>query len=305
MAGRSSFDSVSENGAAQTMDDPTGAAVTRACLYIEEHLDERVTLKRLGQAVGFTPTHLQRVFKQRTGVSPKEYANALRLGKLKAHLREGGSVTRAIYESGYGSSSTAYAAGEDHLGMTPATYRAGGRGARISFTIVDCAIGRLLVARTERGICGIAVGDSDAMLEEWLRTEYPLAEVEASPADVREVCERVAAIAAGEDDGEELPLDVRATAFQWRVWRALRRIPSGETRSYSEVAEMIGAPRARRAVARACATNPVALVIPCHRVVRADGSLGGYGWGPERKQVLLDSERKHARAAERRIVKGR
>lgn len=169
-------------------EDPLGAAITRACLYIEEHLDEAVTLERLGQAVGISPSHLQRTFKQRTGVSPKEYADALRLARLKTHLREGGDVTRAIYDAGYASPSSAYAAGEAHLGMTPATYQAGGRGARISFAVVECALGKLLVARTERGVCAITLGDSEAALEQSLHEEFPLAEIERAPAQLVELC---------------------------------------------------------------------------------------------------------------------
>jgi AraC family transcriptional regulator of adaptative response/methylated-DNA-[protein]-cysteine methyltransferase len=270
--------------------DPLGELLNRACAYLEDHLDEMVTLARLGEEVGMSPSHLQRSFKRRVGVSPREYADALRVTRLKAHLRKGGKVTRAIYDSGYGSASTAYAIGNIHLGMTPATYRAGGRGATIAFSTVECPLGRLLVARTDRGVCAVSLGDTDRELEAALRDEFPFATLERDPQRLRHECGLVAELASGGREGGDIPLDVRATEFQWRVWRALREIPRGETRSYTEVARSIGEPRGARAVARACASNPIALVVPCHRVVRADGSPAGYRWGVSRKLALIDSE---------------
>jgi AraC family transcriptional regulator of adaptative response/methylated-DNA-[protein]-cysteine methyltransferase len=277
--------------ASHTEGDAVAELVTSACLHIEQHLDEPVTLERLGHAVGASPFHLQRVFKQRTGVSPREYREALRVRALKELLHEGEGVTRAAYEAGFGSLSAAYEAGGSHLGMTPATYGKGGHGATISCSTVDSRLGKLLVAQTERGVCAVTLGDSTAALERALRQEFPRAEIGPSTERTRALCQRLAAWAAHPATTTlNLPLDVRATAFQWRVWRALRAIPPGQAFSYGEVAAAIGQPTAARAVASACASNPVALVIPCHRVVRADGTPGGYRWGVERKQQLLAAE---------------
>jgi AraC family transcriptional regulator of adaptative response/methylated-DNA-[protein]-cysteine methyltransferase len=235
--------------------------------------------------------HLQRVFKRIVGVSPREYREALRVGQFKARVKKGESVTSAMYEAGYGSSSRLYETSNQRLGMTPAAYRRGGRGATISYTIADCPLGRLLVAGTEKGVCAVRLGDSDQELEAALRSEYPAAQIRRDDKSLGEWVGALVKHLRGKHPRLDLPLDVQATAFQWSVWQKLKEIPYGSTRSYSEVARAIGRPTAVRAVARACATNPVALVIPCHRVVREDESLGGYRWGIERKQALLDREK--------------
>ena len=264
--------------------------VRRAQRYLDHHLDETVTLERLGEAVGVSPYHLQRTFKRITGVSPKAWAGARRMERMKTQGRKGESGARATYSAGYSSPSRAYDASRARLGMTPGAYRNGGRGVAIGFTTVDTALGTVLIAGTERGLCFVALGDDAVALERELRQEYPAAQVTRDDGELRPWAEQVTAIAAGEGDGV-LPLDVPGTDFQWRVWEALQRIPRGETRTYAEIARELGQPTAARAVARACATNQVSLVIPCHRVVRGDGGLGGYRWGIERKRELLAAER--------------
>jgi AraC family transcriptional regulator of adaptative response/methylated-DNA-[protein]-cysteine methyltransferase len=226
------------------------------------------------------------------GITPRQYADACRLNQFKTHVREGEPVTSAMYGAGYGSSSRLYERAPTQLGMTPATYRRGGRGMRINYTIVECSLGRLLVARTEKGICAVSLGESDNALEAMLTREYPAAEIHCDNATLGEWVSALLDYLNGQQPHLDLPLDIQATAFQWRVWEALRAIPYGSTRSYSEIARAIGQPTATRAVARACATNPAAMVIPCHRVVREDGHLGGYRWGIERKQALLERERR-------------
>lgn len=277
------------------MDTPTGPhveTVRRACRHIETNLESSLTLAALGAEVGLSPAHFQRVFKRVMGISPRQYADACRLGYIKARLRKGQDVTSALYEAGYGSSSRLYERAPTQLGMTPADYRRGGTHARIRYTITESALGRLLLAATERGVCAVSLGDRDAELEEFLAAEFPAAQRERADAELAEWAGEVVRRAAGAVPHRELPLDVRATAFQWRVWQELCKIPRGSTRSYSEIARALGQPTATRAVARACATNPASVVIPCHRVVGADGSLTGYRWGLERKQTLLDEEKK-------------
>lgn len=253
------------------------------------------TLASLGQRLQVSPDRLSRGFKRLTGVTPRQYREAQQLTRLKTSLRTSENVAAAVYDAGFGSSRAVYERAASQLGMTPGAYRRGGRGMRIGYTIVDSALGRLLIAATERGICSVCLGDSDQPLEKTLREEYPLAAIardsKGLEAHVRHIREHL----AGRAPTLDLPVDVQATAFQWKVWQALRDIPYGETRSYSEIARAIGRPRAVRAVGHACATNRVAVVIPCHRAVRQDGSLGGYRWGLERKQVLLDGERKKTR----------
>lgn len=263
----------------------------RVCAYIEANADGPVTLAALGAAVGMSPGHVQRTFKRLTGITPRQYAEARRLGRLKAGLHAGRDVTRALYDAGYGSSSRLYERSNSQLGMTPASYRRGGAGKRIAYTVVDSALGRLLVAGTERGISAVYLGDSNARLEAALRAEYPRAELERDPAGLGEWVEKLVARLDGGRGRLDLPLDIEATAFQWRVWQQLRAIPFGSTATYSDIAEALGRPSATRAVARACATNPVSVVIPCHRVVRRDGDPGGYRWGLERKRKLLEQER--------------
>lgn len=266
--------------------------VERVCRYIETNLGCDVSLQALGTHVGYSPYHLQRVFKRVLGVSPRQYAEAARLGRLKTELKEAGNVMDAIYNAGFNSSSAVYDGTTTRaLGMDPSTYRRGGAGVKIGYTIVDSPLGRLLIAATDCGIAGLSFADTDATLETYLREEFPNAEVYHDDLKLRSWVEGVLDVLDGEGPTVELPLDVRATAFQWRVWDALRAIPRGETRSYGQIARALGKPTAARAVARACATNPVALIIPCHRVVREDGGMGGYRWGLKRKEALLAAER--------------
>jgi AraC family transcriptional regulator of adaptative response/methylated-DNA-[protein]-cysteine methyltransferase len=267
--------------------------VQRICDYIETDPEGPLTLAVLSAHVNISPHHLQRTFKSVMGITPRQYVAARRLSTLKGQLGEGQSVTKALYEAGYGSSSRLYEEASAQLGMTPATYRRGGRGMQISYTVVDCPFGRLLVAATERGICSVSLGDSDAALEAALVAEYPAAETMRDEAGLRKWVTAILNHLRGQEPHLDLPLDLRATAFQRRVWEELRKIPYGTTRSYGEIARAIGRPAAARAVARACATNPAALLIPCHRAVRADGSIGGYRWGLERKRALLAQEGAH------------
>jgi AraC family transcriptional regulator, regulatory protein of adaptative response / methylated-DNA-[protein]-cysteine methyltransferase len=265
-------------------------AVARACDYISKHADEPVTLQTLAAQVGLSPFHLQRAFKRALGISPREYRAAERRRHLTARLRKGDTVSRATYEAGFGSSSRVYEQSRRNIGMTPATLRKGGAGQRIQFSIVDSPLGRLLAAYTESGVCSVKIGDDDRRLEAEFRDEFDTADIHRAGATMHEW---ISAIVRSIETGEPMsgiPVDARGTAFQWRVWNELQRIPRGTTLSYSEVAQRIGQPSAVRAVARACATNPVALVIPCHRVVREDGGLGGYRWGLERKKELLERE---------------
>jgi AraC family transcriptional regulator of adaptative response/methylated-DNA-[protein]-cysteine methyltransferase len=259
-----------------------------------DSLDSPPGLTQLGRAVGLSPAHLQRMFRRRTGLSPKEFVAAARLERWKTRLRAGRPVTEAWVDAGYGSSGRAYAAARERMGMSPARYGSGGAGMTITWTALDSPLGALLIARSGRGLCRVAFGPSESALEGLLGAEFPRATlVHGSAKADAELATIVRAL--GEPQGaERLPLDVRATDFQRRVWQALRKIPAGSTRSYSQVARAIGRPKAVRAVAQACATNPVALAVPCHRVVHADGSLSGYRWGPERKRALLASERETA-----------
>lgn len=264
--------------------------VQRACRYIEEHLDQALRLEQLGAELGLSQAYTQRLFKRVIGISPRQYAEAQRLERIKSQLKGGASVTRTLYDAGYSSSSRLYERAPTQLGMTPSTYKRGGAGMLIAYTIVDSPLGRLLVASTGQGICRIGLDDDDAVLEDTLRHEYPSAEFYQDDERLRPWLEEVLRHLVGEQPHLHLPVDIRATAFQWRVWEELRAIPYGQTRSYSEIARAIGQPGARRAVAQACKQNPVPLIIPCHRVVRDDGSLGGYRWGVERKQRLLEKE---------------
>jgi AraC family transcriptional regulator, regulatory protein of adaptative response / methylated-DNA-[protein]-cysteine methyltransferase len=279
--------------------EPQVELIQQACHYIAEHVESAPTLDEIGCEVGLSPHHLQRTFKRIMGITPRQYAEACRVGRFKARLKQGDDVTTAIYEAGYGSSSRLYEQAPARLGMTPATYRRGGLGAQIRYTIADSRLGRLLIAATKRGICFVSLGDDDRTLEAALASEYPAAEIvqdgktDEPGSELGGLGEWVNAILGylkGEEPHLDLPLDVQATAFQWRVYEALRAIPYGGTRSYRAVAEALGQPTAARAVARACATNPVALVVPCHRVIGEDGGLRGYRWGVERKQALLAQE---------------
>lgn len=265
-------------------------AVQRLCRHIETNLDRPLRLAELAKVVGMGPHHLQRTFKRIMGITPRQYAAAKRLGVVKASLKEGRPVTEAIYEAGYGSSSRLYERAAKRLGMTPGTYQRGGRGMRIAYTVTPSPLGFLLVAATERGLSAVYLGDSEAELEAALRNEYPAAEVQRDDQAHRRWVAAVLELLRSPDSGQELPLDIRVTAFQWRVFEELQAIPPGETRSYGEMARRLGRPGAARAVGRACATNPVAVVVPCHRAVGAKGSLTGYRWGVDRKQALLAAE---------------
>jgi len=271
--------------------DPQVEFVQRICDYIEANPDEPLTLAALSGHVNVSPYHLQRTFKRIVGITPHQYIRARRLGTLKARLREGQGVTTALYEAGYGSSSRLYEEAPAALGMTPATYRRGGRGMQIGYTIVDCPLGRLLVAATGRGICAVSLGDSDAGLEAALREEYPAAAILRDGDGFGEWVSALLRHLNGDQPHLHLPLDVQATGFRGRVWEQLRAIPYGDVRSYGQIARALGNPKAARAVGRACATNPAAVVIPCHRAVGEDGSLVGYRWGLERKRQLLERER--------------
>jgi AraC family transcriptional regulator of adaptative response/methylated-DNA-[protein]-cysteine methyltransferase len=229
------------------------------------------------------------------GITPRQYADAVRVAHLKSDLRKGIDVTTAMYEAGYSSTSRLYERSDAQLGMTPDTYRRGGRGMKISYTIADSSLGRVLVATTDRGISAVSLGDNDAQLAAELRKEYPNAEIRRSASGTSRWMRRIIRGLAGPQPELDLPTDVVATVFQRRVWETLRNIPYGTTRTYSEIARALGQASATRAVARACATNPVAIVVPCHRVIRSDGSLGGYRWGLQRKKALLDRERRTAK----------
>lgn len=273
-------------------------AVARVCREIESRIhadagdagEAPVTLAALSGTAGMSPHQLERAFRGVMGITPRQYADAQRMRRLKSRLRKGDDVTTALYDAGFGSSSRLYERAPSQLGMTPATYRQGGAGMRIHYTIVTSPLGRLLVGATERGISALYLGESDTRLEAALQDEYPRAEILRDRNGLEGWVERILAHLRGKEPHLDLPTDVQATAFQRRVWEELRKIPYGATRTYSEVARAIGRPKAIRAVARACATNPVSVVVPCHRVVREDGNLAGYRWGLDRKRALLERE---------------
>jgi len=264
--------------------------VQQACRLIETQPDTSLSLADLSRQIGGSAHHLQRTFKQVTGITPREYADAVRLGGLKTKLQEGETVLNALNDAGYGSTRGLYERAPAQLGMTPATYQRGGKGAQIVFSIVPCSLGFLLVAATTKGICSVTLGDAEKTLEAALRAEFPAAEVRRDEAHLHDWVEVLLRYLEGHEPHFDLPLDVQATAFQRRVWQVLRTIDYGATLSYTQVAAAIGQPQAVRAVARACATNPIALIVPCHRVVRGDGSLAGYRWGLQRKKDLLARE---------------
>jgi AraC family transcriptional regulator of adaptative response/methylated-DNA-[protein]-cysteine methyltransferase len=284
--------------------DPALDRVHKACAAVDEALAEEApppSLADIAERVGLSPFHLQRLFKRHLGISPREYADARRLERAKAIMRDGESVAGAVYGAGYGSASRLYERADAQLGMTPATYRKGGRGAAIAYATTETRLGRLLVAATERGICAVSLGDDEAGLAARLRDEYPEAAIARDEARLAPALDAVVELVEhGSDRAASLPLDIRATAFQWRVWRALQGIPRGTTATYSGIAASLGMPSGARAVARACASNRAALVIPCHRVVREDGALGGYRWGLERKERLLAEEKREAAPIERK-----
>ena len=275
---------------------PQADAVKQICRYIEQHIDEPITLQQLGRAFRQSPFHLQRRFKAVLGISPREYVDACRLRVLKRSLQAGDNVTRAMYDAGYGSSSRLYERTASQLGMTPDKYRRGAIAASIRYTCADSPLGRMLVAATDRGICAIQFADSDAELLEGLKHEFPFATRKPDNGGLKMYVETLLRqMQQGPDSASaaSLPLDIRATAFQRRVWTYLQSIPFGETKSYGQVAKAIGQPSASRAVARACASNRIAVAIPCHRVIRENGDLGGYRWGLERKKTLLAIEQEN------------
>jgi AraC family transcriptional regulator, regulatory protein of adaptative response / methylated-DNA-[protein]-cysteine methyltransferase len=286
--------------------DPQAARIHALCDFIREGCKsgEPLTLAVLARRIGMSPSRLHRAFRAVVGVTPREYVESCRFAALKRELRaEGaeGSVTRAIYEAGFGSSSRVYERSDARLGMTPYDYRAGGKGLAISCVSVESPLGRLMVAATDRGLCFVQFGDTHEELLARLKEEYPAAAIqpvaEPCPQPLAGWIEALRRYLAGSEPRLDLPVAVRATAFQLKVWRYLQSIPAGEVRSYSAVAAAIGEPEAARAVARACAANPAALVIPCHRVIRASGELGGYRWGLPRKRRLLAGEDKMKAAA--------
>jgi AraC family transcriptional regulator of adaptative response/methylated-DNA-[protein]-cysteine methyltransferase len=270
--------------------DPQLAMVQQVCSLIESSNGEPVTLESLSEQVGVSAFHLQRTFKSILGMSPSEYAETRRINKFKQSVQAGEKITNAIYDAGFGSSSRLYELASSQLGMTPATYGKGGRGAVIRYAIGDSPLGRLLIAATDKGVCSVRLGDSDDELTTELRGEFFAAEILLDEGRLRPALAAVVDHLNDKTPRVDLPLDIRATAFQRQVWQELQNIPAGKTYSYSDVAKGIGQDKAVRAVARACASNPVALVIPCHRVIREDKSLGGYRWGLDRKKKLLERE---------------
>ena len=273
------------------IDGMANTLVTEACRLIEATDDRVPTAPELARALDVSTDALRRAFRQVLGVTPRQYADSLRRERLRRELRDGeGDVTRALFSVGYGSTSRLYEGAHDHLGMTPASYRAGGAGATITFTVTDSPLGALLIAVTERGLCKVDLAD-DAITAEWaLTNEFHQAEIRRDDDALAPIVAEVLARVDGRKPARELPLDVRGTAFQRRVWEELQQIPLGETRTYGEIAAAIDAPRASRAVGSACGANPVPVVVPCHRVVPASGGIGNYGLGPRRKQRLLEHE---------------
>lgn len=263
--------------------------VQRACTYIEANLDAKLTLKNLSHRAGLSPFHFQRTFKRTLGISPRQYVEARRLKKVKRSLTSGVTVTNSLYDAGFTSKSRLYEK-NTQLGVSPGIFRRGGQGLRIQYTIVDSQIGRVLLAATERGACAVCMGASDDAVEAALREDYYAADLRRNDAGMKKWSEAFQSYFEGHEFPRDLPLDVQATAFQWKVWKELQSIPYGQTATYSNIAQSLGERHATRAVARACATNPVAIVIPCHRVIGKDGSLRGYAWGVRRKKTLLSLE---------------
>ena len=268
--------------------DPQVVMAVAACREIEEMPE--ASLDELAGTAGLSTYHFQRRFKEIVGVSPKKYSEAIKMERFKEGIRDGSDVVTAMYDAGYGSSSRLYEKAAENLGMTPAIYKKGGKGMNINYIITDCELGKMLVARTPRGICSVTFGDSDKELRDGLDKEFPNAEIAENNHDLRTAVDAIIKYLEGNNKRLVLPLDLKATAFQMQVWDILRKIPYGETRSYSEIAEEMGDKKKVRAVASACAKNRVALLIPCHRVIASDGRLSGYRWGIERKKKLLAAE---------------
>lgn len=275
--------------------DPSATRMNVICRYIESHSEEPLTLDELAMRAELSPFHFQRTFKAVVGLTPKQFIEAARLKKLKRSLRTSRNIAEAVYDVGFGSSSRVYERADTRLGMTPNQYRLGGQGINITHVTIETSLGLLMMGATDRGLCFLQFGDSAEELLETVSREYPKATLQVMQKPYSSQFNNwVSALTEHLKGGQphlDLPIDVRATAFQMRVWRYLQSIPYGEVQSYSEVAKGIGQPTAVRAVARACASNTVALVIPCHRVIRGTGELGGYRWGLDRKRVLLDKER--------------
>jgi AraC family transcriptional regulator, regulatory protein of adaptative response / methylated-DNA-[protein]-cysteine methyltransferase len=269
---------------------PQAEMVKRVCEHIEQNLEATLTLKTIAAAIGGSPFHIQRTFKQMLGITPQEFAEMRRVAVFRTALRFGRSVVDATYEAGFHSSRGLYERAHAHLGMTPATYRKGAPSQKIAYTIADSPVGKLLVASTQKGVCKISLGDDEKKLSDSLYGEFPKALIAADKSALKDAVRAILDYLEQKKTKIDLPLDLQATTFQMRVWRELQRIPYGKTLSYEQVAAKLNQPSATRAVARACATNPVALVVPCHRVVRKDGGLGGYRWGLERKRKLLAAE---------------
>ncbi len=269
---------------------PAASIAARAVDYLRRHARERITLDRMAQALAVSPSHLQRIFTRELGLSPGAYQRVLKFDRFRRDGRNG--VASALYGAGFGSASRLYQAARTRLGMTPGTFRKGGSGMSITYDIIDCPLGRALIAATPLGICAVQFGDSDRALATELRGRYPRAEIARNPALLRRAGRQLRRIFQGKPLDASLPLDVRATAFQGRVWEELRAIPAGTTRSYGEIARRLGCRGSARAVGRACASNPIALLIPCHRAVGANGDLRGYRWGSGRKKKLLALERR-------------
>lgn len=285
--------------------DPRIEVVAQVCRNIETQIaggsdseaEISLTLASLSAPLRMSPHQLERAFRRVMGITPRQYADAQRMRCVKSRLRKGDDVTTALYDAGFGSSSRLYERAPSQLGMTPATYREGGTGMNINYTIVNSPLGRLLVGATDRGVSAVYLGETDAHLEAALKREYPRAEIRRDRGGLDMWVSKILDHLRGREPDLNLPTDVQATAFQRRVWEELRRIPYGSTKTYSEVARAIGRPAAVRAVARACATNPVSVVVPCHRVVREDGRLAGYRWGVDRKRTLLEKEKANLKAS--------
>ena len=264
--------------------------IEKAFRSIRDGEREITSIEDLCNELGVSPGHLQKTFKSVLGLSPKEVMDMIRIETFKENVREA-DVTTSLYDSGFGSSRSLYEKAGERLGMTPAVYKKGGKGMKINYTVVDSPLGKMLVARTEKGICAVSFGDNEASLAEELKVEFHSANIEDDDTTLKDAVGAILRSLDGEKTILTLPLDLQATAFQMRVWSELRKIPFGETRSYAEIADAVGNPKAVRAVARACATNPVALINPCHRVIGSNGKLSGYRWGIERKKQILDREK--------------
>jgi len=261
------------------------------CSFIDANLEKKLNLSALSAHAGISPFHLQRTFKRAVGISPRQYIEARRLEKMKRSLRNGKTVTKALYDAGFNSRSRIYGKIQNKFGVSPGTYRRGGAGMRIEYATTPCPTGRLLIGVTERGICAVCLGESDDAVQAAVTRDYPSAVITRNDSDLSSWIECFMRYFEGQDFRRDLPIDVQATSFQWRVWKQIQAVPRGSTTTYGKIAAAIGMPDSFRAVARACATNPVLLIIPCHRVIGQDGSMRGYRWGKNRKKELLSLER--------------